>query len=376
MATNETVQKVLKDRGMTFLPLQRGIKFFTDELRDTDATETVFTGLDTRFDSDGILPSSHAAEKKNSAPGKAAAPFLDTVLKKDDNQARFARTLDLKHDLFICDHAKDGIPLFLGATGIETMAEAAYALHGNGRFLHELRDFHIPYSIKILKGRPKEIIIDAEKDTDSADSIRCRISSQFKNPQGAIVGDPTLHYEGSYVFSDRSMEQPMIKIPPRSSVEIDGSFQDIIYHPERLFMDGVFRTVHDIFYFDGELLVSTMKHAPEKEFFSGVTSPDFHVDVVLIDAMFQTGGIFEMLTTSEIILPSKINRMIFYKTPEKNRDYLCFTRKIGSGDAANTFSLILADHDGRVYLEIDRFEMVKVTKVSKENRIDNMFRIS
>jgi len=82
-----------------------------------------------------------------------------------------------------------------------------------------------------------------------------------------------------------------------------------------------------------------------------------------------------MLTTSDIILPSKINKMIFYRTPEKDREYLCFTKKIASGEEANTFSLTLADRDGHVYMDIDRFDMVKVTKVPKENRIDSMFSV-
>jgi len=369
MATNETVHKVLKDRGMTFLPMDHGIQLFIDELSDLKAVESLFTGMDTSFDKDGILPGA------SSPHGNTVAPFLDKVINKGSSKISFTRTLDLKRDLFILDHTKDGIPLFLGATGMETMAEAAVELAGKGMALRELRDFQIPYSIKILKERPKEIIVEAEKDSKSADTVKCRITSQFKNPKGVVVGDPTLHYEGSYIFSG-SQKQPVVAIPNRSKVEVDGDFQQIIYHPERLFMDGVFRTVQGIHYFDGETLVSTMKHAPERDFFKGDTSPEFIVDVVLIDAMFQTGGIFEMLTTSDIILPSKINRMIFHEAPRKDVEYLCFTKKIASGTEANTFSLVLADHSGKVYMEIDRFDMVKVTRVPLENRIDKMFRIT
>jgi NADP-dependent 3-hydroxy acid dehydrogenase YdfG len=368
MAMNETVHKVLKERGMTFIPLERGIQLFLDELCDRDSVESVFTGIDRSFDHDGIMPG-------NATSGQGIAPFLDTVIKSDPDSKTFSRTLELNRDLFLSDHAREGTPLFLGATGIETMAEAAAEAAGNEKVLTEMRDFHIPYSIKILKGRPKEIIIRAEKDKNSPDAIRCSITSQFKNPKGVIVGDPTLHYEGTYLFSGISPEQPVIRIPDPSHVETDIDFQKIIYHPERLFMDGSFRTVQNIHYFDEKLLVCTLKHAPEKDFFTGVAYPEFLVDVVLIDAMFQTGGIFEMLTTSDIILPSKINKMIFYRTPERDREYLCFTRKIASGEEANTFTLTLADREGHVYMDIDRFDMVKVSKVPKEDRIDSLFRI-
>ena len=83
-----------------------------------------------------------------------------------------------------------------------------------------------------------------------------------------------------------------------------------------------------------------------------------------------------MLTTSDIILPSKINRMFFYRTPDKKSEYLCFTRKIATGKEFTTFSLLLADYEGRVYMEIDRFEMVKITRVPQEERIDKKFRIT
>jgi hypothetical protein len=159
-------------------------------------------------------------------------------------------------------------------------------------------------------------------------------------------------------------------------VENGADFQETIYHPQRLFMDGVFRTVQGIHSFDGELLVTRIKHAPSREFFAGITDPSFLVDVVLIDAMFQTGGIFEMLTTSDIILPSKINRMVFHQSPDKNREYLCFTKKISSDDENTTFSLLLTDYEGRVYMDIDRFDMVKITRVPHNERIDKKFRIA
>ncbi len=375
MATNETVNKVLKERGMTFLPLEQGIELFLAELRDEKSVESIFTGTDRSFDRDGILPGSSISEGNPGSPVSFAAPFLDSVIESGRGRMTFARTIDLTRDLFMKDHSRDGIPLFLGATGIETMAEAASKLSGEGAFLRELRDFIIPYSIKILKGRPKELLIEASSAAESDRGIECRITSLFKNPAGVIAGEPTLHYKGSYIFGEKS-EQPVVAVPHAGRVENGADFQETIYHPQRLFMDGVFRTVQGIHSFDGELLVTRIKHAPSREFFAGITDPSFLVDVVLIDAMFQTGGIFEMLTTSDIILPSKINRMVFHQSPDKNREYLCFTKKISSDDENTTFSLLLTDYEGRVYMDIDRFDMVKITRVPHNERIDKKFRIA
>jgi hypothetical protein len=37
---------------------------------------------------------------------------------------------------------------------------------------------------------------------------------------------------------------------------------------------------------------------------------------------------------------------------------------------------MLADYEGRVYMEIDRFDMVKITKVPENERIDKKFKIA
>ena len=57
MATRETVQKVLTERGLKFLPLETGIRFFMDELEELTTQEVVFTGLDHAFDRDERLKS-------------------------------------------------------------------------------------------------------------------------------------------------------------------------------------------------------------------------------------------------------------------------------------------------------------------------------
>jgi hypothetical protein len=46
MATNPTVKKVLEDRGIQFLPMDQGVKFFMADLLDKTESEMVFSGLD------------------------------------------------------------------------------------------------------------------------------------------------------------------------------------------------------------------------------------------------------------------------------------------------------------------------------------------
>ena len=110
-----------------------------------------------------------------------------------------------------------------------------------------------------------------------------------------------------------------------------------------------------------------MEDRSEKEFFKGVTKPGFVAAPVLVDAMFQTGGLLEFFTTSRTVLPFKIKSLKFYKDVEKNTPYFCITQKAVSGEETNTYHLTLADRAGTVCIEIDGFEMVKLNRLDPED---------
>jgi len=360
MATNPTVKMVLEERGIQFLPMDQGVKFFMADLLDKTESEMVFSGLDYSFDRDGLLGD----------PEKAKFPFLDTPVEKTQNSMTYSRVLDIERDVFLHDHTMDDVPLFLGSTGLETMAEMAMVLAGEqqaSQHLVEVSSFQIPYGIKLLKGRPKELLVSGTAKTDG--QVDCTIRSLFRNPQGLVVGDPKLHYEGSYTFAQNPLKSKQIQIPEFVPVSYEGDHDSLVYHPRRLFMFGLFGTIVDINSFDGQTLITTVEDHSTKAFFKGVKDPDFVAAPVIVDAMFQTGGLLEFFTTSRTVLPYRIKSMKFYKAVEKNKKYLCITRKTASGDETNTYDLVLVDKKGHVVIEVDSFEMVKLNLLDPEDRI-------
>jgi acyl carrier protein/nucleoside-diphosphate-sugar epimerase len=357
MATNPTVKKVLEDRGIQFLPMDQGVKFFMADLLDKTESEMVFSGLDYDFDIDGLL----------GTPQDQVFPFLGEVTHQAGDTAVWTRVLDLSHDLFLHDHTMGDVPLFLGSTGIETMAEAAAALAGEGSVVTGLSDFSIPYGIKLLKGRPKEIIISGTRQTGGA--YACDITSVFKTPDGRVMGDPKLHYQGQFFLAKERPAQEFIDLPAVHPVSWEGDLTDLVYHPSRLFMFGLFETITDINSFDGKTLVTTVADRSTAPFFKGVTDPQFQAAPVLVDAMFQTGGLLEFLTTSRTVLPFRIASMTFFAPVEKHTDYLCITEKKASGKETNTYDLSLADDTGKVFIRVTGFEMVKLTRLAPEDRI-------
>ncbi len=357
MATNPTVKKVLEERGLQFLPLDQGVRFFMADLLDAGETELVISGMDYAFDTDGLLGD----------PVDKAFPFLDDIRVQTRDEATWSRLLELKRDLFLHDHTMGDVPLFLGATGIESMAEAAIALAGDDSRVVELSNFSIPYGIKLLKGREKEILISSKKAGDS--TYDCRIDSVFKNPAGKVMGDPKQHYQGRFELAKKAPKGKTIELPEFSPIQHEGELMDQVYHPARLFMFGLFGTITDVNSFDGTTLVTTVEDISDAEFFKGAKDPKFAAAPVLVDAMFQTGGLLEFFTSSQTVLPFNIDSMTFYKDVERKVPYHCITTKLSDGEETNTYRLQLVDKKGNVYIEVSRFQMVKLHTLDPKDQI-------
>ena len=362
MATNPTVKKVLTERGLTFLPLAEGVVHFINEWLHDASVETVYTGKDYAFDPDGILP----------LPGMGPKVdwFLDKAVQSSDSEKKFDRTLALDRDPFLLDHAIEGTPLFLGATGIETLSEAAVQVVGKNQAL-ELTEFYIPYGIKILKGRPKTVNVTATKLDEN--SARCTITSQFVNPKGIAVGDPKLHYQGTVTLGEAYPEVETVELPDLPKVAYEGELRDICYHPKRLFMDGVFGTLKSVEGYGETQMVTLMNDFSDRDFFAGEVAPDFKTPVVLVDAMFQTGGLFNMIGGGGLVLPSRIKRMRVLAMPERNTDYFCITEKKAELEETDLFDMKLVDARGKLLVHAEDFEMIRIGELPAEFSIADRF---
>jgi malonyl CoA-acyl carrier protein transacylase len=369
MATKESVMKVLSSLGMKLMPVKTGVGMFMADLYDTRDEEVVVTNVMPAFDIDGIMTI------KNPGDGSPETPFLGEVLEEKPGYKKFQRILDLRNDGWLLDHEREGVPLFLGATGIETMSEAAQAVAGKSKWLLERKDFTIPYSIKILKGKPKELMIEATKVSDN--EISGKIISQFMK-DGKPMGNPTLHYQGQYVFADKKPSPVKVKIPELGKLTWEGRLGDLLYHPKRLFMDNLFRSISDVICADRTTVVSVIHNKWTGQFFKNFKNPAFVTDPVVVDAIFQTGGLVEFIVGNEIILPFRIGKMTFYREIKTNDEYVCITRLVKRDDKEKLrhFDVDLCDRDGNLFLHIDNYTMIAVEKVPADYDVSAKFKLS
>ncbi len=368
MATNESVKKVLLEGGIELLPVEKGVQFFVNDLNDSSIDEVVITNFLPSFDRDGIF----MAPREEGV--NEALPFIGAKVEETGDVAVYRRVLDPVKDIYLMHHVIEDVPLFLGATGIETMAECAATLAGQNTRIWELSDFSIPYGIKILQGRPKEIVVRSERDKASPLKFNSSITSQFRNKMGVEMGEKILHYSGTYLFTDGEVKGLKIEIPKFNKVSCSGNFDELIYHPKRLFMDGLFKTIEGILSFDNRTLITRFHNTSDCRYFSNMKHPKLVTDAILIDGMFQTGGLFEFLSSNEVVLPFKIRKMNFIRDVVTASEYLCITEKTGSTDKTNVYQITLADNDGNVFLKAEDFEMVRVGKLAPADQVKDKFK--
>jgi hypothetical protein len=91
----------------------------------------------------------------------------------------------------------------------------------------------------------------------------------------------------------------------------------------------------------------------------------------MIDALFQTGGLFEFLTSQTLVLPYKIGRMTVHHRVVTDRLYFGLTRKTATEKDTFTYQIDLVDPNGALYIRIRDFQMVKLGLLEEEYRIIN-----
>ena len=301
-------------------------------------------------------------------------PFIDSKHEESTDKQTYNRILDLKRDIFLDHHKRGEVPLFLAATGIETMAEAACSKLNQDKMITEISNLSIPYGIKILKGKAKEIFITAENIYNS-EHFKTTIYSVFRNNLGIIMGEPTLHYKANFKFSSDYEKSFKVSLPDSQSLQFEGNLTELLYHPERLFMDGMFETINEILYFDNSSLVTKIHTSNDKRCFSNTVENNFVTDVITIDGMFQTCGVIELLTTNNLVLPYEIERMKIYAETTPDNEYICLTKKIAEHSDRNEYQIQLLDKDNNVLLDIEKMSMIKVTRLSEEFKIYDKIKI-
>jgi hypothetical protein len=121
--------------------------------------------------------------------------------------------------------------------------------------------------------------------------------------------------------------------------------------------------------FDGKTLLTKFHNRSSNKYFNHIRDPKLQTDAILVDGMFQTGGLLEFLSTDEVVLPYRIGSLKFHREVNTNDEYLCITEKSSSDEKTNRYQLKLVDSQGNLYISVEDFDMIRVGSLPEEHRI-------
>jgi len=298
--------------------------------------------------------------------------LLDKKIYQDEQKVIYSRILDIKHDFFLSDHVKDGIPLFLGATAIEAMTQAVITRIGNDYKISEIHDFKIPYGIKILKGKPKEIIIEARKQDGRNHEFLCSISTENKHHNNSGIKN-RLHYKGVFRFDKKRKKKRKYNIQEYNDIHYEGNLKNIIYHPELLFPGKTFQPVEDIISLNNNNITCVLCNKGNAKLFDGKKDPML-TDVVITDGIFQTCVLKEILLSGYMTLPVEISGFRYFGETYPGTKYYCISEKTGDNKETVEYRAKLVNPDKNLLIEIDKIVLIRISKIPDRYQISNKVR--
>ncbi|HEX9815508.1 MAG TPA: SDR family NAD(P)-dependent oxidoreductase, partial [Candidatus Thermoplasmatota archaeon] len=380
MATRGSVMTVLREAGVTAIPLNEGVRAFIDELthgmRDAEilisgelgrlADPKLFSPRSAAPGPPAAMTLSSAMVKTSGGGGgqqqllipaapKESRPLIDEILQRDDRTVVARLTLDPMRDPYLRDHAVDGVPYLPGVFGIEAFAEAAQLLVPEKVFLGA-RDveYHLP--AKVLRNQPLEVTIHvalAREDKDEV-SLGCRLQSVFVNPKGERLGAPRVHFSGTVVFGDRRPDVPIRDASnlPETSIAAGDIYQRYFHGPSFQVLDALHPD-------EEEKRIVGVYAWPQAPLF-GVTRGEFLTAPLVRELAYQTAGGFDLFVKQNLALPKGVQRMRFYDAPRPGERVLAIAIHRETRDIVSRYDVQVLGEKGRLLEELHGFELIRI----------------
>ena len=365
MATKETIKKIFEEAGIDLIPLSVGVPMVRQEmLYAGEETEVVIAGsLGFLNQQNQIVPASRsvAAQAAQSAleQKKECFALLDRVsFHETERRLEIERKLLLEKDLYLSDHAIEGIPVFPGVMGLEAFAEAA-RLFFPGLSLVAMEQVKFNQALKIFKGKPVDmrVLVSSLPSADGKVCATVKLVSDFIGPNGQKMGDTRIHFEATLVLGKIGEAPAAISIPQSENIVMMDRPQ--IY--EVLFHGPLFQVCETVCFASKQGALAQMK-CDIGSLVKDMT-PVWKVQPLWIELGFQAAGLYEYLDTKRFGLPHTIERISFY-LPESHdpKQISCIAVPASTWNEESLFNMQVL-HAGKVVLDIQGYSTV--TQVSQ-----------
>ncbi|RME00679.1 MAG: SDR family NAD(P)-dependent oxidoreductase, partial [Deltaproteobacteria bacterium] len=389
MVMRRSTRRVLLEMKVDLLSPEEGVSFLRNELLyDREGGEVMIAGSVGPVDEDGLLDDvevsaavSRLERARQETPERF--PLLDEVVACRPGRSITAKHfLDLERDRFMADHAFEGTPLLPGVMGLEAFAEAASLLTGSGLCFVGASQVAYRRPVKLLRNEGVEIFLRLRRlpppRSATRTSFHAELYSYFRNPKGEVVGGRRLNFEAVLHFASERPKNPK----KENGLEIRGGIDPGIDRAEiyrRFFHGPRFQVLDRVVATSEEAIVTEIRRIDPGDFFRDLPNPDFATAPMLLEALFQAAGVWEMYHHATASLPDSIWNLEIYRRIVARGKLFALARfreceKDSRGFMRRFYDLEVIDERNRVILSVERYATISVGELPPEFRFTPVIR--
>jgi malonyl CoA-acyl carrier protein transacylase len=383
MATRGSTMTVLNAAGVTPIPPEEGVKHFIHEFGYGEEIEVLVSGqLGMLASKAKFYPIKDGAEKKSKQTEKVAKieekenknelvdrsdlyPEYPMIHIIEDNSV--GRLINLEEDLYLEDHRIEGKAVLPGVMGLELMAEFVKTKDYKAS---EYRNVQFSSPIKLPKDNPLEIFSLGESNAFKFD---VSVKSKFIGPDGKQLGDLRNHFSAELWTTSQIPSYPLL-----SSAEMNWfNKESIVLNQEKIyeifFHGPTFQVLENITTLGNVSLGATFNF-PTGKIFSNNKYEDTEIHPLLIEACFQTAGMYDLIKNSRMSLPAGIERMILYNANQEVK--FIFAIFLYNKDNYSHYNVYGISETGSVVVELINYSMIITGNLELEKFIEESPKIT
>lgn len=375
MAVRPESQHIRKLHNIRFMPSQEGVEHLIEELRaGLPEGEIVVTELgyyQKKYLADA--PAAGAVKLRPNGPQTAsrrlAAPALDSRLSTRDSlplidsvtevvpgQRLIAEMrLDPVGDVFLTQHRYKGRPMLPVVIAMESLAEAAQVLVGEGKQVTGLRDIEIVNGLRFHSDEPQNVRLTAAAE---GGLVKCELTADVVNRRGQLLTKDRPYLRA--VVETGETPNIFTAIAPSQEQEWHNCWypeEDIvIYH------GPPFRCLRQMAAVD-EDAYARMVAPPLGELAGSRGEAGWILPPALLDSCFFASGIFLWVHAKGVVaIPNGIRACRLGRHPHAGEKCLVHIRYCGREEQLGLFDFVIFGEDGGVILEVDGYQNVIVAR--------------
>jgi acyl transferase domain-containing protein/NAD(P)-dependent dehydrogenase (short-subunit alcohol dehydrogenase family)/acyl carrier protein/3-hydroxymyristoyl/3-hydroxydecanoyl-(acyl carrier protein) dehydratase len=371
MATRGSLLDIFDKAGVTLIPTAYGAPLVRENILFSGAESEVTVAGDVGFlDADKIITRSEVTKGLLELEGRlltnpARYSLIDNILEFDGEALVAVKHLDTGIDLYLNDHAIEGVPLLPGVMGVETFAQAAQLLFPK-MHVQSIEDVDFKMPIKLLRGDPLDIRIKAKvvQDTKAVKAVDVLIESDFFNPQGIKMGAPREHFSGRVVLGTKKPKPPKsgkFDIKEKKNPKI-GS-KDVY---DRFFHGPTFQVLGGVPELGEGASVGEFQE-PVGDFFSNIDKPEFVSNPMYRESGFQSAGMYFLYQEGTMSLPFGIKKIEYFASP---KDKMKSSRVVFKGQDGEIthFDVEILNDKGEVIDRMEDYQMIVTGKIPDDKK--------